>query len=98
MQEIRGSIPGRGTTDFCTLILFVYIYIYMYANSVCIYIYIYIYIYFYNKIVNNCMYDPMRQRNKDLLKARHFGAKCKIKSLLTLPTHVIYRFFLNCKN
>ena len=25
MQEIRGSIPGRGTTDFCTLILFVYI-------------------------------------------------------------------------
>ena len=29
MQEVRGgSIPGRGTTDFCTLILFVYIYIY----------------------------------------------------------------------
>ena len=27
MQEVRGSIPGRGTTDFCTLILFVYIYI-----------------------------------------------------------------------
>ena len=25
MQEVRGSIPGRGTTDFCTLILFVYI-------------------------------------------------------------------------
>ena len=23
MQEVRGSIPGRGTTDFCTLILFV---------------------------------------------------------------------------
>ena len=22
-------IPGRGTTDFCTLILFVYIYIYI---------------------------------------------------------------------
>ena len=30
MQEVRGSIPGRGTTDFCTLILFVYIYIYIY--------------------------------------------------------------------
>ena len=29
MQEVRGSIPGRGTTDFCTLILFVYIYIYI---------------------------------------------------------------------
>ena len=27
---IYGSIPGRGTTDFCTLILFVYIYIYIY--------------------------------------------------------------------
>ena len=25
MQEVRGSIPGRGTTDFCTPILFVYI-------------------------------------------------------------------------
>ena len=25
MQEVRGSIPGRGTTDFCTLIQFVYI-------------------------------------------------------------------------
>ena len=25
MQEVRGSIPGRGTTDFCMLILFVYI-------------------------------------------------------------------------
>ena len=24
-QEVRGSIPGRGTTDFCTLIRFVYI-------------------------------------------------------------------------
>ena len=24
MQEVRSSIPGRGTTDFCTLILFVY--------------------------------------------------------------------------
>ena len=29
MQEVRGSIPGRGTTDFCTLILFVYMYIYI---------------------------------------------------------------------
>ena len=28
MQQVRGSISGRGTTDFCTLILFVYIYIF----------------------------------------------------------------------
>ena len=25
MQEVRDSIPGRSTTDFCTLIQFVYI-------------------------------------------------------------------------
>ena len=38
MQEVRGSIPGRGTTDFCTLILFVYIYIYIYmCVCVCVY-------------------------------------------------------------
>ena len=29
-QEIRGSIPGRGTTDFVRQFLFVYIYIYIY--------------------------------------------------------------------
>ena len=28
MQEVRGSIPGRGVTDFCTLILFVYNFLY----------------------------------------------------------------------
>ena len=32
-QEIRGSSPGRGMTDFCTSIF------------ICLYIYIYIYIY-----------------------------------------------------
>ena len=43
-QEIRGSSPGRGMTDFCTSIficLYTYVYMYMFM---CIYIYIYIYI------------------------------------------------------
>ena len=40
-QEIRGSSPGRGMTDFCTSI-FICLYIY-------IYIYMYIYIHTHNK-------------------------------------------------
>ena len=29
-QEIRGSSPGRGMTDFCTSIVNIHLYIYMY--------------------------------------------------------------------
>ena len=37
-QEIRGSSPGRGMTDFCTSIficLYIYIYIYIYIVRFC---------------------------------------------------------------
>ena len=42
-QEIRGSSPGRGMTDFCTSISFVYIHacIVQLFKSPNIYIYIY---------------------------------------------------------
>ena len=74
MQEVCGSIPGRGTTDFCTLILFVlYIYIYRKKER--------------NEVTSTIYFSPValslitalqqerHQRRNELIESSHLGKR-----------------------